>query len=159
MTHKYDSIVENLRKVFDEMAALGLLDVLAKGGVGEIILANHLGHDLVANDKGADGLGADNKKYEYKVSVTDQFNFHFGTRISQSGETPSDKVKRHFNGLSGSFCALRHGTKIKKLIFVPTDELVSNLCDHFNSTTGQQLNKNYNFAKLKTLPNVNIIID
>lgn len=153
MTHKYDNIVENFRNIFDEMSNLKLLDVLAKGGVGEILLAHHLKHELVVNDKGADGVDIDGNKYEYKVSITDQFNFHFGTRISKSGETPCDKVKKHFAELEGTYCALRSGTIIKKLIFIPVADIVIDLCDHFSKTHGQQLNKNFNFAKLTSLPN------
>lgn len=156
MTHKYDGIVENFKNIFDEMSKLHLLDVLAKGGVGEILLAHHLKHELVVNDKGADGLDINGNKYEYKVSITDQFNFHFGTRLSKSNDTPCDKVKKHFADLQGTYCALRSGAKIKKLIFIPVAAIVADLCDHFSKTNGQQLNKNFNFAKLTSVPNSTI---
>lgn len=153
MTHKYDNIVENFKNIFDEMSRLKLLDVLAKGGVGEIILAHHLKQELVVNDKGADGLDKRGNKFEYKVSITDQFNFHFGTRLCKSGESPCEKVRKHFTDVSGTFCALRSGATIKKLIFIPASDIVTDLCDHFSKTNGQQLNKNYNFAKLTSVPN------
>jgi hypothetical protein len=159
MPHKYDAIIENFAKIFDEMAKLELSDVLSKGGVGEILLAHHLNHELVPSDKGADGLDDDQNKYEYKVSVTDQFNFHFGTRNSKSDESPCEKVKKHFVDLKGSFCALRKGAKIEKLIFLPVEDLVNELCDHFSKTDGQQLNKNFTFEKLKTVSNAKIIKD
>ena len=52
----YKTIVDLLEKVFDELPE-GV--DLAKGGVGEIALAHHLGHELIAGDKGADGRDAE----------------------------------------------------------------------------------------------------
>jgi len=56
MTHKYDKIIRHFVDAFTEMRAVGLADVVAKGGVGEILLAGCLGHELHASDKGADGI-------------------------------------------------------------------------------------------------------
>ena len=42
---------------------------LTKGGVGELALANHLGHTLVDGDKDADGFDDDGKMYEYKYII------------------------------------------------------------------------------------------
>lgn len=78
MPHKYDTIVAHLAAAFREIRRLGLADVLPKGGVGAILLAHRLGHELVPGDKGADAQDSMGKKYEYNVSITNQFNFHFG---------------------------------------------------------------------------------
>ena len=65
MPHKYDTIVEHLAAAFLEIRRLGLADVLPKGGVGTILLAHRLGHELVPGDKGADAQDTMGKKYEY----------------------------------------------------------------------------------------------
>lgn len=157
MPHKYDFIVECFAKAFDEINRLDMVDIVAKGGVGEILLAHFLNHEIVPNDKGADGFDENNRKYEYKVSVTDQFNFHFGTRSCKSGETPQIKVKKHFKNIFGTYCAMRQGANITKLIYLPKKELVQYLCDHFDKTDGQQLNKNFNFHKLCTIKNSKVL--
>jgi hypothetical protein len=150
MPHKYDEIVRLFTAAFAEMRRIGLGEVLAKGGVGEILLAQRLGHELVATDKGADGVDGLARRFEYKVSVTNQFNFHFGTR--ELRDPPAEKVKRHFRGVEGAYCALREGERFLRIVFCPVDTLVEYLCSHFALTKGSQLNKNFRleaFAKLK----------
>lgn len=106
MPHDYDAICNHLSAAFTEMERIGLRDVLAKGGVGEILLARNRNHKLAATDKGADGVDESGARYEYKVSVTDQFNFHFGTR--EEHDSPETKVRRHFEQLVGAICAKRN---------------------------------------------------
>ena len=149
--HKYDIIVECLRKVFLEIEKLGISDVMSKGGVGEILLAHYLEQELIGSDKGPDGIDKKNQKFEYKVSTTDQFNFHFGTRETKKGSLPQDKVMKHFDGIVGAYCAERVGASFVKLIYLPTTHLVSDLCDHFAKSHGKQLNKNYRFESLKKI--------
>ncbi len=144
--HKYDEIVRHLSAAFAEMRRIGLADVVAKGGVGEILLARNRGHELIVSDKGADGKDSNDNRYEYKVSITDQFNFHFGTR--ETKDPPEEKVKKHFKGLKGALCAKREDEKIKRIVFIPTESIVPYLIDHFANTTGKQLNGNFSFGRL-----------
>jgi len=131
------------------MERIGLRDVLAKDGVGEILLARNRNHKLAATDTGADGVDESGARYEYKVSVTDQFNFHFGTR--EEHDSPETKVRRHFEQLAGAICAKRSGATFERIVFIPSETLVPFLIDHFNGTTGKQLNKNFRFAGLLAL--------
>jgi hypothetical protein len=140
----YKTIVDLLEKVFNELPE-GV--DLAKGGVGEIALAHHLGHELIAGDKGADGRDAEGNEFEYKVSTTDQFNFHFGART----ENPGSPVIKHFEGVAGAYCAKREGMKITEVVFVPSHLLVPALILHFNGTVGGQLNKNYRLKSFSAL--------
>jgi hypothetical protein len=150
MPHNYDTIVAHLAAAFQEIRRLGLADVLPKGGVGAILLAHCLGHELVPGDKGADAQDAMGKKYEYKVSITNQFNFHFGARKAK--ESPSDVVRRHFQDIEGAYCALREGEIFKQIVYCPAAALVDNLCDHFAATNGGQLNKNFRLESFANLP-------
>ena len=149
MPHPYQQIVDHFRAAFDAMSAAGLRDAVAKGGVGEILLAHHLGHTLATSDKGVDGVASNGQKYEYKVSITNQFNFHFGTR--EPDDPPAEKVHRHFDDVAGAVCAKRQGAVIVRAIFIPTDTLVTDLVSHFATTTGLQLNKNYRMDDLLKL--------
>ena len=149
MPHKYNTIVAHLAAAFQEIRRLGLADVLPKGGVGAILLAHRLGHELVPGDKGADAQDSMGKKYEYKVSITNQFNFHFGARKAK--ELPPDIVRRHFQDIEGAYCALREGEIFKRIVYCPAAALVKNLCDHFAVTVGGQLNKNFRLESFVTL--------
>ena len=155
MPHPYDDIVAHLNDAFTAISAAGLADVLPKGGVGAILLAHKLGHTLVPGDKGADAEDATQNRYEYKVSITNQFNFHFGAR--KAGENPSDVVKRHFQNVKGAYCALRDAGNFTKIIFCPSASLVAHLCGHFARTTGGQLNKNFRIEAFASLENANEI--
>jgi len=142
----YDKLVELLDAVFEELPE-GI--DLSKGGVGEIALAHHLGHEIIKGDKGADAMDEDGNKYEYKISTTDQFNFHFGAR----NDNPGAVVTKHFDGLAGAYCAKRVGMNITDVVFVPSSVLVPALIKHFNGTIGGQLNKNYRLNSFSALKN------
>ena len=143
----YKTIVDLLEKVFNELPE-GV--DLSKGGVGEIALAHHLGHELIAGDKGADGRDADGNLYEYKVTVGDTYNFHFGAR----NDNPGEKVTKHFNNIAGAYCAKRVGMKIVDVMYVPSELLVPALILHFKGTVGGQLNKNYSMKRFTALGEV-----
>ena len=155
MAHKYDNLAKHLADLFSEMRKIGLPDVVAKGGVGEILLANCLTHDLPAADKGADGVSQDGKKYEYKVSITGQFNFHFGTR--EDDDAPRQKIERHFEDIEGAFCAHRIDAKFKTIAYCPTETLRPFLITHFESNTGKQLNKNISLREFLKIPGAKVV--
>ena len=137
----YKRIVELLEEVISLLPE-GVS--LAKGGVGEITLAHHLGHEVVKGDKGADGVDKEGNLYEYKVTTGDTFNFHFGARSDSFGAT----VTKHFDGIAGAYCAKRVGMKIVDIAYIPSETLVPELIKHFGSVKGMQLNKNYSMKRL-----------
>jgi hypothetical protein len=152
----YSEIVKHLAAAFDATRRVGLRDFFSKGGVGEILLAHNRGHDLEPTDKGADGISATGERFEYKVSITDQYNFHFGTR--EEDDLPQDKIQRHFKKLTGAICAARDGESITRIVYIPKDSLVKDLIAHFAKPKGKsgklskQLNKNFTFKRLLRLP-------
>lgn len=149
--HAYDQIIYRIQALFEEIDAANLRDAVAKGGIGEILLAHRLRHRLAPSDKGYDGIDPHSgKRYEYKVSITDQFNFHFGARKSYL--TNLAKVGKHFSGIEGVFIAHREGVRISKVAFVKTSSLVPRLNAYFSTHTGSQLNMKLDFDGFMRLP-------
>ena len=68
----YKKIVELLEEVI-KLLPEGVS--LAKGGVGELALAHHLGHTVVKGDKGADAMDEKGNLYEYKITTGDTLTF------------------------------------------------------------------------------------
>lgn len=143
---KYKEAVEALQKVFDILPE-GVS--LSKGGVGELALAAHLKHTLVPGDKGADAQDSEGKLYEYKVSIADRYNFHFGARKMDI----EDIIFKHFETIEGAYCAKRNGMTIVDLVYIPSEILVPDLIEHFYNTTGGQMVKCYTMKGLKDLVN------
>jgi len=143
---KYKRAVELLDKVFEELPDN---IELTKGGLGELALAHHLGHELVDGDKGADASFED-KLFEYKVSTTNTFNFHFGTREKMEVYW-KDTILNKFSNVAGAYCANRVGMKITEVAYCPSDILVPVLIQHFERTTGQQLNKSFSMNTFRKL--------
>tara|TARA_A100000172_G_scaffold72902_1_gene54239 strand:- start:464 stop:913 length:450 start_codon:yes stop_codon:yes gene_type:complete len=143
---KYKRAVELLDKVFEELPDN---IELTKGGLGELALAHHLGHELVDGDKGADASFED-KLFEYKVSTTNTFNFHFGTREKMEVYW-KDTILNKFSNVAGAYCANRVGMKITEVAYCPCDILVPVLIQHFERTTGQQLNKSFSMNTFRKL--------
>ena len=154
---KYKRAVELLEKVFEELPDN---IELTKGGSGDLALAHHLGHELVDGDKGADASSED-KLFEYKVSTTNTFNFHFGTRKKMvpskaqldagAAATWQDTILNKFSNVAGAYCANRVGMKITEVAYCPCDILVPVLIQHFERTTGQQLNKSFSMNTFRKL--------
>lgn len=143
---KYKRAVELLDKVFEELPDN---IELTKGGLGELALAHHLGHELVDGDKGADASFED-KLFEYKVSTTNTFNFHFGTREKMEVYW-KDTILNKFSNVAGAYCANRVGMKITEVAYCPCDILVPVLIQHFERTIGQQLNKSFSMNTFRKL--------
>tara|TARA_S200002703_G_scaffold143764_1_gene136981 strand:+ start:646 stop:1098 length:453 start_codon:yes stop_codon:yes gene_type:complete len=147
---KYKKAIEYLHKAFEELPA-GV--ELTKGGIGELALANHLGHTLVHGDKNADGFDLEGKQYEYKVSHTDQFNFNFGTRAMLNGVSWEDKIKRKVRKWEGAYCARIVGVTIEEVAYCDSKTLLNYLLQHFSRTKGDLLVKNFSMRNFKQLKN------
>lgn len=138
--HKYDDIVKHLHAALRELDRLGLGGSLAKGRIGEILLAHRLGHEIQLSGAGADGIGADGKKYEYKVSADNQFNFNFG-HAGKDANDAEKMVRKHFEGYEGAYCALTRVDEIVSVAYCPVSVLVPLLAAHMSSVSGSTWQK------------------
>ena len=152
MSHPYDAAVKAIQSAYaTQLKPIGFDDwVTAKGGIRALIIAQHLGHTLVPGDKGADGIDAQKRTYEYKVSGTNQFAFHFGSRKSADADNDA-MIEKHFKGHHGAVCARIVDCKIVEYVFVPVRSIVADLKKHFRTCKGKQLNKVYSIERLKAL--------
>ena len=146
---KYKKAIEYLHKAFAELPE-GV--ELTKGGVGELALANHLGHTLVDGDKNADAYLGE-LEYEYKISHTDQFNFNFGTRQMQNGMEWQDKIRTKVSKWEGAYCARVIGVTVEEVAYIESSILLDYLLEHFSNTKGQLLVKNFSMKAFKALKN------
>jgi hypothetical protein len=152
MSHPYDDIAAKLGEIYAALAKLGLDDVLAKG-VGNLLLARELNHKLIPGDKGADAHEIEDvsQKFEYKVSISDQFNFNFGARKREDGATCETVVGNHFKDIAGTYCAARKDAEITRVVYCESAPLIADLVDHFEKTSGGQLNKVYRIETFLSL--------
>lgn len=125
----YSKVIEKLAEVHVELEKIGERDLFSKGGIGEIILANHLKHNLWESDKGPDAFDQKGRKFEYKVTTSDMFMFHFGTRSKKM--TVDEQVWHRFEGVAGTYCGARVGTVIHRLFYIPTEYVVPTLIKYF----------------------------
>mgnify|MGYP000885783622 FL=1 len=146
---KYKKAIEYLDKAFSELPE-GV--ELTKGGIGELALANHLGHTLVDGDKNADAYLGE-LEYEYKISHTDQFNFNFGTRQMQNGMEWQDKIRTKVSKWEGAYCARVIGVTVEEVAYIDSTTLLDYLLEHFSKTKGQLLVKNFSMKAFKALKN------
>ncbi|MCC7070540.1 MAG: hypothetical protein IT383_04410 [Deltaproteobacteria bacterium] len=113
-------------------------------------MAHHLGHTLVPGDKGADGVSTDGKRYEYKVSVDDQYNFNFG---HAGADDRGARVDTHFAGYTGAYCGLVRDGRLVKVVYCPVENLVPHLQSHLGTVTGNTWQKNFApIAKFAAVP-------
>jgi len=146
---KYKKAIEYLDKAFSELPE-GV--ELTKGGIGELALANHLGHTLVDGDKNADAYLGE-LEYEYKISHTDQFNFNFGTRQMQNGMSWEEKITTKVSKWEGAYCARVIGVTVEEVAYIDSTTLLDYLLEHFSKTKGQLLVKNFSMKAFKALKN------
>jgi hypothetical protein len=153
MAHKYDTLVDLLRQAITELRHLGLGDSLAKGRVGEILLAHELGHTLVPGDKGPDGSDDAGKRYEYKVSDDDQYNFNFGQ--CRAPEAIDAYLAPKLGVYEGSYCALlKNGVPIK-IVYVPMTTFAPVLIAHIKEVAAKDSLLQKNFGSIDAVARVN----
>lgn len=146
----YSKVIEKLSEVHEELKLIGERDIFSKGGIGELILAHHLKHNLWESDKGHDAFDQKGRRFEYKVSITDLFTFHFGVRSSKL--TVDEQVWNKFDGVTGTYCACREGTRVKRLFYVPTEYVVPVLIRYFKKKPIKgQMAKSYTSKQLAKL--------
>jgi hypothetical protein len=129
---------------------------LSKGRVGEVLLAHLLGHTLHINQRGADGIGLDGSKYEYKVSHDNQFNFNFGH--ARGNASIQALVSNHFQGIEGAYCALMEGPNFIKVVYCPSIALVPHLQNHLSRVTGSTFQKVFSpIERFAQLPSATVV--
>jgi hypothetical protein len=146
----YSRVIKKLAEAHNELKKIGERDIFSKGGIGEIILAHHLKHNLWSKDKGPDAYDRKSRKFEYKVSMTNKFVFHFGSRSKK--KTVDEQVWQRFEGVAGTYCAEREGTEVVQLFYIPTEQVVPMLIRYFKKRRiFGQMQKSYTCATLKRL--------
>lgn len=149
MTSAYPKTSALARQMLAAAREESVPDRFDKGGLGALLLAQCLNHKLAVSDKGFDGIDSASTSYEYKCSITDQFNFHFGAR--KDHDCNDATIDKHFAGLAGAICARREFDRITKAVFVPSASLVAHLKAHFKCTDGGQVNKNFSMKQFQAL--------
>jgi hypothetical protein len=149
--HQYAAASDCFREVYRQAEAVGLRSsTFSKGGQGEVVLAHKLGHTLsgVGAGAGADAVDQEGGRHEYKISVTNQFNFHLGARKETSLNT--SLIQRKFAELNGVWVAVRQGMEIVDYAHCSGRAMADYLTAHFSRTTGGQLNKNFSLAEFRS---------
>jgi hypothetical protein len=147
--HPYAELVSNIKELLIQAHALDIPHGLSKGRIGEILLAHHLNHrlDLSLGDKGADAIDSKGRKFEYKVSFTDKFNFNFG----HGNRDAKAAVENHFRGLEGVYCAKASISEIDKVVFCPSEVIVPFLIKYFKTRKFNIYNKVLRMKALEKL--------
>jgi hypothetical protein len=151
---KYDRVIPIVARLLKACNDVGLGDQLPKGGISAILLANHLSHEVVQGDKGADGKDSRGNLYEYKVSIKDKFNFHCGTRTLKSKDKKSiaERLGEKFRDFKGAYCAARSGACITDVVYCDFKTLLPHLIEHFELCDGEQLNKQFSLQEFSKIP-------
>ena len=154
VNHPYDDLVDEIQSAFTEANRFGIANRLAKGGVGEILLAKELNHLCSTSAKGWDARDIGKEIFhEYKISETDQFNFDFGTRVDDIKAL----IKKSYDGHEFCYVARREGIQISTVMQIPIGSLIETIIKHFEKTSGKRLNMNYSWERLKNIKGIRII--
>ena len=141
-TNTYPKIAEDLKKSLRICNELGIdTKLFSKGGHNHLFLAQKLGHILPEDGRGPDAFDSEGGGYEYKITMGDNFNFHFGARKTQSEN--EELVKNKCRSMVGAYCVKRNYEKLEKVFYIPSNELEKILLDSFSQSTGKQLLKNF----------------
>jgi len=147
---RYRECIRNLQEAYKAARRNPDLgpQLFGKGAHNHFLVAELLGHTVVTHGRGGDAFD-ENGNYEYKVSMSDNFNFHFGARKSNSENEQLLTTK--ISQLEGAYCITRHKSEIKEIFYMDSDFLLQFLIEHFRNTDGRQLIKNFKRAELYRL--------
>jgi len=123
--------------------------IFSKGEFNHILLAAKLGHSLPKDRRGPDAINNRGIGVEYKITVGDNFNFHFGSR--KSPRENKSLIEKKCSGIAGAFCAVRAYSSFDEIFYIPSRKLETLLLDSLLKSTGKQLIKNFKPSQLKRL--------
>ena len=121
--------------------------IFSKGEFNHILLAAKLGHSLPTDRRGPDAIDSRGNGVEYKITVGDNFNFHFGSR--KSPKENKSLIERKCEAISGAYCAVRTYSDFDEIFFIPSKKLQTMLLDSLLKSTGKQLIKNFKPSQLR----------
>ena len=111
--------------------------LFSKGAHNHIFLALREGHRLSEAGGGPDASDR-NGKYEYKITITKDWNFHFGARKTRSENRKL--IKKKCDTIAAAYlCTRRYGGLIR-IIKIPAKDLQRLLFDKEDATVAGQLN-------------------
>ena len=149
-THPYDASILKVRLMFQLAHEQGLrAAIFSKGGQGEVLLAQHLGHAVTLHPGGADAEDASGGLHEYKISATNQFNFNHGAR--KTPRQMSKLLENKFKNISRVWLAAREEMEIVDCESCAGIQMGEYLIDHFCSTKGRQLTKNFSMEQFRRI--------
>jgi len=131
----YDELVLHLTAAMEHLVELGMNPPrLEKGKVGEYIIANSLGCDVVDGGAGDDLACPDGFRYEAKYSHSSdnfplgQFNFNIGRWVD--AEASDARLEGKFGHLRGAYLGLSEEGHLTKILLLPMNELLPHLKEH-----------------------------
>lgn len=140
--NSYSRLADKLVEILELCKSVGLSEkIFSKGEHNHILLADRLGHNLSFQRHGPDAYDSEKNGYEYKITVGDNFNFHFGARKTK--EENEALIVKKCRDISGAFCAVRKYEEFTKIFYIPSKELEKILLETLLSSTGKQLIKNF----------------
>ncbi|MCH2153524.1 MAG: hypothetical protein MK089_09320 [Phycisphaerales bacterium] len=149
-SHPYDASIPKVRLMFQLAHEQGLrATIFSKGGQGEVLLAQHLGHAVTLHPGGADAEDSTGGLHEYKISATNQFNFNHGAR--RSPRALEKLLHEKFQKIDRVWVAARQEMDIIDCESCTGPEMGNYLISHFNGTKGKQLTKNFSMQEFRRL--------
>ncbi len=134
----YPELSESLIRAFGEAEKLGVeAGLFSKGAHNHIFLAHREGHRLAKMGGGPDASDT-NGKYEYKITITKDWNFHFGTRKTR--DENKKLIKKKCDGITAAYLVTRRYAELIRIIRIPAKDLQRLLLDKEESTVAKQLN-------------------
>ena len=137
-TSTYAEVVASLTMAMRITKEMGIdQGLFGKGGHNHILLAHLEGHQLAESGGGPDAFDSKGK-YEYKITITKDWNFHFGARKSskENRKLISDKCK----SIHAAYLATRRYAELTRVIRIPSNDLKKLLLNAEAKTKGGQLN-------------------
>tara|TARA_B100001758_G_C18148460_1_gene472739 strand:- start:126 stop:716 length:591 start_codon:yes stop_codon:yes gene_type:complete len=147
---RYSECIGHLQNAFDAAKTIPELgpQLFGKGAHNHFLVAELLGHNVMTHGRGGDAYDSDGQ-YEYKISMSDNFNFHFGAR--KSHEENESLIRNKLSQLKGAYCITRERARITEIFYMDSEFLIDYLIIHFRNTDGLQLIKNFSRAELYRL--------
>lgn len=119
----YESLVRALTLAYQRGREEGIEDQAFSKALTDIIIANHLGHQLDPGGKGADGVSGD-EKYEYKATAKGfQANFNIGRNLG-SHEENIRNIEEKFADIDGVYFARLNWGRITHVAYCSIQNLL-----------------------------------
>lgn len=156
----YTRLVQALTTAYNAAELAGIEDQTLSKSISDVILANHLGHQLTPGGQGSDAYDALGNHYEYKCNTGNRVQCIFNLGANRGTPINIAHVRQKFSAIRGIYYARLEWGGIQEVAYLATENFLPALEHHItHNVRGGLLAWNIPWEVFLNIPGAMIVQD